>query len=119
MTQSIDSVIQQIIDAAIKSDSRVKNLADMLAPALPALRKIGLFSFDLMVTTVRGFGTENPEMSIAEIRRNSTVEAYDAFIQNVASGALGALIRQLEMEQTVSDLFWKLIIPLLLAVLTA
>jgi len=111
--------IDGVLWAVIQSDERLAKLFNGIAPALPALKKTALLGIDRAVSVLRGLGQKDPTESLTALRNNSTQSEYDLILTTIAANACAAVIRQIEAEEEGTELFWRIIVGLLIAAIGA
>jgi hypothetical protein len=108
-----------LILSVIQSDERLAKLYNAATPVLPALKKLASIGIDRATSALRGMGESDPTASLTAIREYSTPAEYDAFVNTIASNACSAVVRQIEAEEEGTELFWRVIVGILVAAIGA
>lgn len=111
--------IEGVLWAVIQSDERLAKLFNGIAPALPALKKIALVGIDRAVSVLRGLGAKDPTEALTQLRANSTQSEYDLILTTISANACSAVVRQIEAEEEATELFWRILVGLLVAAIGA
>ena len=98
--------------ATLAADPTFKKIADIFAPAAPVL---GRLAVEAAVQAIQSLASPDPALGIEILRENSTDAEWQAIAAALADAANQAVLRQLQNEQELKDILWKLAVAALTA----
>jgi hypothetical protein len=107
MTTSTNNLL-----ATLSSDPEYQGLANLFGPMAPAL---GRLAVEAAVQTLQSLASHDPALGLEILRENSTDTEWQAIAAALADEANQAVLHQLQNEQELKDILWKLAVAALAA----
>ena len=91
--------------ATLAGNSATMKYMDVFAPVVPVLERLAVES---AVRAVQSLVSSDPTRGLEILRANSTDAEWQAIAKALADEANQAVLRQLQNEQVLKDVLWKL-----------